>query len=61
MVSIFEVGPDTAAALLISAGSNPQRIHSAPVAHILGALDKHQLPLAQAGAEKVIKLLYITS
>ncbi len=28
MVSIFEVGPDTAAALLISAGSNLQRIHS---------------------------------
>ena len=28
LVSIFGVGPDTAAALLISAGSNPQRIHS---------------------------------
>ena len=28
LVSIFGVGPDTAAALLISAGSNPQDIHS---------------------------------
>ena len=28
LVDIFGVGPDTAAALLISAGSNPQRIHS---------------------------------
>ena len=28
LVSIFGVGPDTAAALLISAGSNPERIHS---------------------------------
>ena len=28
LVSIFGVGPDTAAALLITAGSNPQRIHS---------------------------------
>ena len=27
LVSIFGVGPDTAATLLISAGSNPQRIH----------------------------------
>ncbi len=28
LVDIFGVGPDTAATLLISAGSNPQRIHS---------------------------------
>ena len=28
LVSIFGVGPDTASTLLISAGSNPQRIHS---------------------------------
>ena len=28
LVDIFGVGPDTAAALLISAGSNPQHIHS---------------------------------
>ena len=28
LVKIFGVGPDTAAALLIFAGSNPQRIHS---------------------------------
>ena len=28
VVSIFGVGPDTAAALVISAGSNPERIHS---------------------------------
>ena len=28
LVNIFGVGPDTAAALLISVGNNPQRIHS---------------------------------
>ena len=28
LVGIFGVGPDTAAALLITAGSNPQRLHS---------------------------------
>ena len=28
LVSVFGVGPDTASTLLISAGSNPQRIHS---------------------------------
>ena len=38
LVSIFGVGPDTAAALLISAGGNPQRIHSeAAFASLCGA------------------------
>ena len=38
LVNIFGVGPDTAAALLISAGSNPQRIHSeAAFASLCGA------------------------
>ena len=38
LVSIFGVGPDTAAALLISAGSNPERIHSeAAFASLCGA------------------------
>ena len=28
LVSVFGIGPDTAAALLIAAGSNPERLHS---------------------------------
>ena len=53
MVSIFGVGPDTAAALLISAGSNPQRIHSeaafaslcgvSPVPASSGKTNRHRL------------------
>ena len=53
LVSIFGVGPDTAAALLISAGSNPERIHSeaafaslcgvSPVPASSGKTDRHRL------------------
>ena len=53
LVSIFGVGPDTAAALLISAGSNPQRIHSeaafaslcgvSPVPASSGKTNRHRL------------------
>ena len=52
-VSIFAVGHDTAAALLISAGSNPQRIHSeavfaslcgvSPVPASSGRTNRHRL------------------
>ena len=38
LLSLFGVGPDTAAALLISAGDNPERLHSeAAWAHLCGA------------------------
>ena len=38
LVSIFGIGPDTAAALLITAGSNPERLHSeAAFAALCGA------------------------
>ena len=53
LVSIFGVGPDTAAALLISAGSNPQRIHSeaafaslcgvSPIPASSGKTNRHRL------------------
>ena len=53
LVSIFGVGPDTAAALLVSAGSNPQRIHSeaafaslcgvSPVPASSGKTNRHRL------------------
>ena len=53
LVSIFGVGPDTAAALLISAASNPQRIHSeaafaslcgvSPVPASSGKTNRHRL------------------
>ena len=53
LVSLFGVGPDTAAALLISAGSNPQRIHSeaafaslcgeSPVPASTGKTNRHRL------------------
>ena len=53
LVSIFGIGPDTAAALLISAGSNPQRIHSeaafaslygvSPVPASSGKTNRHRL------------------
>ena len=53
LVSIFGVGPDTAAALLISAGGNPQRIHSeaafaslcgvSPVPASSGKTNRHRL------------------
>ena len=53
LVSVFGVGPDTAAALLISAGSNPQRIHSeaafaslcgvSPVPASSGKTNRHRL------------------
>jgi len=53
LVNIFGVGPDTAAALLISAGSNPQRIHSeaafaslcgvSPVPASSGKTNRHRL------------------
>jgi transposase len=37
LLSLFGVGPDTAAALLISAGDNPERLHSeAAWAHLCG-------------------------
>ena len=28
LINVFGVGPDTTAALLITAGSNPERLHS---------------------------------
>jgi transposase len=38
LLALFGVGPDTAAALLIAAGDNPQRLHSeAAWAHLCGA------------------------
>jgi transposase len=38
LLSRFGVGPDTAAALLVSAGDNPERLHSeAAWAHLCGA------------------------
>jgi transposase len=38
LLSLFGVGPDTAAGLLISAGDNPERLHSeAAWAHLCGA------------------------
>ncbi len=38
LLSLFGVGPDTAAALLISAGDNPERLHSEVAwAHLCGA------------------------
>ena len=53
LVNIFGVGPDTAGALLISAGSNPQRIHSeaafaslcgvSPVPASSGKTNRHRL------------------
>ena len=53
LVSIFGVGPDTAAALLISAGSNPERIHSeaafaslcrvSPIPTSSGKTNRHRL------------------
>ena len=53
LVSIFGVGPDTAAALLISAGSNPKRIHSeaafaalcgvSPIPASSGKTNRHRL------------------
>ena len=53
LVSIFGVGPDTAAALLISAGSNPERIHSeaafaalcgvSPIPASSGKTNRHRL------------------
>ena len=53
LVSIFGVGLDTAAALLISAGSNPQRIHSeaafaslcgvSPIPASTGKTNRHRL------------------
>ena len=53
LVSIFGVGPDTAAARLISAGSNPERIHSeaafaalcgvSPIPASSGKTNRHRL------------------
>ena len=53
LVNVFGVGPDTAAALLSSAGSNPQRIHSeaafaslcgvSPVPASSGKTNRHRL------------------
>ena len=53
LVSIFGVGPDTAAALLVSAGSNPRRIHSeaafaalcgvSPIPASSGKTNRHRL------------------
>ena len=53
LVRIFGVGPDTAAALLISAGSNPERIHSeaafaslcgvSPIPASSGKTNRHRL------------------
>ena len=53
LASIFGVGPDTAAALLISAGSNPQRIHTeaafaslcgvSPIPASSGKTNRHRL------------------
>ena len=53
LVSMFGVGPDTAAALLISAGSNPERIHSeaafaslcgvSPIPASSGKTNRHRL------------------
>ena len=38
LLSLFGVGPDTAAALLVAAGDNPERLHSeAAWAHLCGA------------------------
>jgi len=37
LLSLFGVGPDTAAALLVAAGDNPERLHSEPAwAHLCG-------------------------
>ena len=43
VVSIFGVGPDTAAALVISAGSNPERIHSEAAFASLCGLSKTEV------------------
>ncbi len=53
LVSIFGIGPDTAATLLISAGSNPQRVHSeaafaslcgvSPIPASSGKTNRHRL------------------
>ena len=53
LVSVYGVGPDTAAALLISAGGNPERIHSeaafaslcgvSPVPASSGKTNRHRL------------------
>ena len=52
-VSIFGIGPDTAAAILVAAGSNPERLHSeaafaslcgvSPVPASSGKTDRHRL------------------
>ena len=53
LLSIFGIGPDTAATLLISAGSNPQRVHSeaafaslcgvSPIPASSGKTNRHRL------------------
>ena len=53
LVSIFGIGPDTAAAILVAAGSNPERLHSeaafaslcgvSPVPASSGKTNRHRL------------------
>ena len=53
LVNVFGVGPDTTAALLITAGSNPERLHSAaafaalcgvnPIPASSGKTNRHRL------------------
>ncbi len=53
LVSIFGIGPDTAAAILVAAGSNPERLHSeaafaslcgvSPVSASSGKTNRHRL------------------
>ena len=53
LVSIFGMGPDTAAAILVAAGSNPERLHSeadfaslcgvSPVPASSGKTNRHRL------------------
>ena len=53
LVNVFGVGPDTTAALLITAGSNPEHLHSAaafaalcgvnPIPASSGKTDRHRL------------------